>query len=83
MSYPLSFYATQIICHFLNSRISAKYDEVEGFCQFWNPYNWDWFSIVESLLIILLIRDSTCQNYYKVLWVNCMMGWISSYFVHM
>jgi hypothetical protein len=31
LSYPLSFYATQMIYPFLNSSISANHDEGEGF----------------------------------------------------
>ena len=30
LSYPFSFYATQIICPFLNSSISANHDKVDG-----------------------------------------------------
>ena len=55
LAYPLPLYTTQIVnpCPFLNLRVSANHDKSDG-SKWGNPYKGDCFSIVESLLYMII-----------------------------
>ena len=62
LSYPTSPHATQI----MNSKISANHDKIDGLSamQWRNPYKGDCFSIVESLLTILLMQKVNLKKIF-------------------